>query len=1588
MSRNQPFASGLFSRVTLGLVLAVNAHVKVMMIHNSLEASFGYREGFYDFFVPFLDEEVDEESHGGLNVSLCGDILDAAKVQSCLDSASSLDIDAIVVATSTLTSEIKDAAEQYKIPNIHCSGSDPASWSGRTPHAFGVQLPFTWYSRNLIQQAALNFNVHSVMVIRDADSSFSRMSAVASLEWSRISSLRVIGPTVSWCNLWSIYTKTCSLQGTVCRCGKQSEFDALNYKYRVDSMASFYEVCESLVVEDGHVTNGNLSPSLVAFLEGIMEDVKSQGADPELVMNWLTSSKNVFKAMQRMAVSYKIYFDGNDNLTALAKESYWRNGSIALTAQDSLYHVSGGQWHPQSNFADPYFGSTHAMTSRYEQKFGNLPNTEAAACVAAGITLTYGLQKYGPSMVGLSTSERREEIRLALGRFDDETIFGNIRFNRFNQNTGRSSISWQVLEDGAIRPVLPSCSLSQTLRSQSPSWQVRSGCPAGSYAPRSTLNLSIPLECVLCQEGTFRSTPTAPLEFSQCEECGQGRGTLPGGRGQSECLPCPGGTFQNGNSDQGICKPCPLGTFRNASSSSSEGCLPCQAHTFADVPGLDACKPCPSFASQPTPGQGWCLCDIGSYKDPSDTATQGATLSCLSCDSLILGSTTRAAEGLSGPTGTPCVCPAGTFWHKPHQDNPFAECKSCGKGLVCRGGLQVNGTSIKHQVPLQAAGYSAGVPLYEGGNPTYIVTCTSKIRCPGELPLGSCPAANAGIGCVSCEANHYDDAGICRSCADSAFSVWPLIVAIALGIIALAVLYKFATSMDRTSRDSLATIFLGVGFVIVIFQGIPEFDTVQVEWIEPMDTLRSVFLFMTFNVDLLRPGCWMNGRNPLINYVGSLACYPFGALAVLCLLGVSKYFKAHVSWNEAINAVGVMLLACYIAFVSLTLRPFRCVGNPDGTASMMYYRDIICWKDEVHWAMVGLSLLPFLSTVVAFYALTVWAVINYGSRVARSGGVKFVKRFSFLFGRFDPNHYYFVLILNTRNLLIGTIPVVLQMYSELICVLFTLVLTLYGFLQVHIWPWRTNLSNVADASLGLCAITTITMGVILLDFNVARHTIIIQIVSLIFSIIILLLAFISGALVVYRAYRPKRTYGMFLSHHKLGAAVLARWFKMIMGEYVTDRIFLDSDDVSKLDAILDITSWDTQNVVVLMTSETMKRMWCAAEVASAWDSGTNIVLVSCDGNEITERLIDAVPDLWSEQQQATLASTGVTLDLIVDAYKALLDVPAIHLSRKGARTDAHYAAVREILSECKGLSRQVLSRLTTAPQRSGSFSSLHNAIYLIGDMSSPEPGCCCRVIQTMLQSSLQELVHIINPAQAVMDLDWLAQELEGAKVILVVLTTGVLHEPTFAGTMSSCPASRQGVLVPIKADESFAYPDPIFWENLEAGKIFSTEILAAMQTDYARVKATYTILFNVLALKFTSHGSAHILATEILVLKDRMMPLLLETAGLMQMETDKRMSKLRQMSFASRSEAASSMDTDFVGRGSARASRKTALQAALQRAESRMSLPSNSSDRASDREPSWAVAPFKRSDVERPAGQTFHQVTMDGQIVNIIKEEL
>eukprot|EP00913_Durusdinium_trenchii_P035761 g33462.t1 len=202
-------------------------------------------------------------------------------------------------------------------------------------------------------------------------------------------------------------------------------------------------------------------------------------------------------------------------------------------------------------------------------------------------------------------------------------------------------------------------------------------------------------------------------------------------------------------------------------------------------------------------------------------------------------------------------------------------------------------------------------------------------------------------------------------------------------------------------------------------------------------------------------------------------------------------------------------------------------------------------------------------------------------------------------------------------------------------------------------------------------------------------------------------------------------YGVFLSHHKLGAGSLARWFKMMMADTISNRVFLDSDDVNKLDSILD------ENVVVLITSETLKRMWCAAEIASAWHSNTNIVLVTCDGNDIDEDVIHMVPGLWNDEQEATLVNCGISVDMVVEAYRGLrLNANRVELDRTQAIPRAHLAAVTQSLALSSGLKWKRFSSSRVTLRRG---SSDYGAVVMLGDLAAPEAGCCGRVIQTLLR---------------------------------------------------------------------------------------------------------------------------------------------------------------------------------------------------------------------------------------------------------------
>lgn len=46
------------------------------------------------------------------------------------------------------------------------------------------------------------------------------------------------------------------------------------------------------------------------------------------------------------------------------------------------------------------------------------------------------------------------------------------------------------------------------------------------------------------------------------------------------------------------------------------------------------------------------------------------------------------------------------------------------------------------------------------------------------------------------------------------------------------------------------------------------------------------------------------------------------------------------------------------------------------------------------------------------------------------------------------------------------------------------------------------------------------------------------------------------------------------------------------------RVFLDCDQLENLDFLFDVVRTSTRNIVVVLTPELLKRVWCAGEIAT------------------------------------------------------------------------------------------------------------------------------------------------------------------------------------------------------------------------------------------------------------------------------------------------------------------------------------------------------------------------------------------------------
>jgi len=333
--------------------------------------------------------------------------------------------------------------------------------------------------------------------------------------------------------------------------------------------------------------------------------------------------------------------------------------------------------------------------------------------------------------------------------------------------------------------------------------------------------------------------------------------------------------------------------------------------------------------------------------------------------------------------------------------------------------------------------------------------------------------------------------------------------------------------------------------------------------------------------------------------------------------------------------------------------------------------------------------------------------------------------------------------------------------------------------------------------------------------------------------------------------------------------------KLKMGELISmDKVFVDSDNLTDLTALFQIVGFETQCIVIILTKETLYRIWCAGEIDVAFRQGLQIIPLVCNDYEApTAADIDALGDCWTDAQKAEVAGLGIELEDIQDAYRKLTAMEVMKFDRD-AEIEQQEEMVRQIVRKVsldesgfnpllKYYNRfrygSVQGSRNSVMVQEGTRGALQRAdVAIIGDVHGVEARCTCYVMQRLVEIDLREKKYEHSTKVLRRNAD-VRLQLEGGHCALVVLTKGVLHQEDFQEAMVE--AKDLGLqVIPIVAENGFTFPDTEFYNALRA---------TASGRGQEHVKwieeviNAYRSTFAILALRFSAHSSLAIQRTEI-----------------------------------------------------------------------------------------------------------------------------
>ncbi|CAJ1333975.1 unnamed protein product [Effrenium voratum] len=808
------------------------------------------------------------------------------------------------------------------------------------------------------------------------------------------------------------------------------------------------------------------------------------------------------------------------------------------------------------------------------------------------------------------------------------------------------------------------------------------------------------------------------------------------GDGLLEILQCaPGTTLSPG---QVTCQGCGPGQYLD-----QEQCRPCRPGTFA-LQSVEICETCPRGRWQSAWGASGCVACAESIRNAT-TLELGAT-----SDSL-------------------CRCPQSTFLIK----RTTAACEACTSGLHCPGG---------NEPPLQAAGYFAHEVLFEDAAliAVRLVAC-APLRCP-QRALGTCPERQTGLACSRCEAGYQWRTKSCEECTLEG-NLAPIGLLVCAVQLIIGLIWRMVGPMGEKTffNSDIATIAALVNILANVLQALGAVAELPLRFENSMPIFEALKV-ASLSVEVLAPECAFRG-GPEMLYVGSLSVLPCMLLAMLVAAKIRQCLRCQVNWSYIFSCQGTLVLLMYLSAARLAALPWQCAQNPDGSSSVMAFRAVLCWESRSHFLMLMGSLGALILFTVTPLAAIFWAVWVYPSRLQRPGGIHFMVRWRFAFGRFSAKSYSYSVVFMLRNLAVALVPVLLVNIPQLNVLLLNLTLTLGMAIQVRLFPWRTYTPNLIDAagSIFVCGLLNTCMALLYLEpdvFVFLQHWITAQFV---FMAVVMGCILIGHFLAICSS---RKFYHIFLSHHKASAACLARWFKVCMTDEARLNIFLDSDDLN-LDLLFNTVTQNTRNLVVLLTKDALLRPWCVGEIVCAFNAGVNVVCMQCNdflpGNGA--KILQQLQQVWKESEKNVLANYGIPMYSIAKALDQLENTPTIRLDRASSE-ERQMDVMMQTLDRCQ-LNRMKLmlsgaDRACRAALRGTLRPRSGDARVVIISSWQYEARTCSFLVRRKLMGFAQLFVEVLQEKELIV-LD--PQNFPQMGCVVVLLTANVLSEPFTANAL-------------------------------------------------------------------------------------------------------------------------------------------------------------------------------------------------------------